>query len=89
MIELVHILAPKEPLDISEVSSFFTKNYVGIWDCRNNQYALMPKENGAFYLYLIPHCETYNELDQKVFDKIEEHILYVSEGSDYSIMLEA
>lgn len=88
MIELVHTLAPKEPLDISEVSSFLTATYVGIWDHQHNQYILLPKEEESLYLHTVPSCNTYAELDQKVFGEIEEHILYVSDGSDYSIMLE-
>ena len=38
MIELVHTIAPKEPLDVIDVCSFLTENYVGLWDCDNNQY---------------------------------------------------
>ena len=89
MIELVHTLAPKEPLDISEVSSFRTATYVGIWDHQHNQYILLPDEEESLFLHTVPSCETYAELDQKVFDEIEEHILSVSDRSDYSITLEA
>ena len=89
MIELVHTLAPKEPLDVCEVCSFLTATYVGIWDHQHNQYILLPEEEGSLYLHTVPSCNTYAELDQKVFDEIEEHILSVSDRSDYSITLEA
>lgn len=89
MIELVHTIAPKEPLDVLDVCSFLTATYVGIWDHQHNQYILLPNEEELLYLHIVPSCETYAELDQKVFDEIEEHILSVSDRSDYSITLKA
>ena len=87
MIELVHTIAPKEPLDVIDVCSFLTENYVGLWDCDNNQYVLMPKEGGTFYQSFILECKTYDELDQEVFEKIKEHVLFVSAKSNFSVTL--
>ena len=87
MIELVHTLSPKEPLEAFDVFSFLTANYIGLWDCRNCQFALMPKEGDTFQQHFIPECPTYDELDQKVFDKIKEHVLSISATSNFSITL--
>ena len=89
MIELVQTLAPKEPLDIGEVISFLTATYVGIWDYQHSQFILMPDEDEVLYLHFVPPCSTYAELDKRVFEEIEEHILSVSSESDYRITLES
>ena len=47
----------------------------------------MPKEVGTFYQSFILECKTYDELDQEVFDKIKEHVLFVSAKSNFSVTL--
>lgn len=87
MIKLVKTLKAENDMPYMNIMSFKTANYIGIWNHIAEEWVLLRVSDTELYLARIPECGSFEELDDKVFYDCEEHIEFVSDRSDYEIVL--
>ena len=87
MIKLVKTLRAENDMSYMNTMSFKTENYVGMWNYDTEEWVLMKVSSVALYLTRIPECDSFEELDDKVFCDCGEHIEFVSDRCDYKIIL--
>lgn len=83
MIKLMRILAPVDDTPFSEICSFETENYIGVFvdtfpTAFTSGYVIMPKSDSEFSFAFVNETTTLEQLDEIVFRKVEEHITAVS-----------
>lgn len=89
MVGLVRTLAPANGMNFDDICSFTTEHYVGIWNHCEDAFAIMAKDDCEFNLEHLPsYIETLDALDDIVYNKVEEHIISVSDNSNYTFKLE-
>lgn len=92
MAKVITTIAAENGMDIGDILSFKTKNYIGIWDNAEEKFALMCKF-GAYFepWYLDEYGSGFfydlKSLDEVVYKKCEEHIAEVFDKSNYTIEL--
>ena len=87
MIKVIKTLKAENDMPFMDIMSFKTANYIGIWNYVTEEWVLMKAFDTELYLTIIPECNSLEELDDKVFYDCEEHIEYVSDRSEYEILL--
>lgn len=88
MAKVIMTIAPEDGMNFDEMMSFQTENYIGIWDCASEQFALIKKSSKYFEAWYLPNeYETFKELDDAIYDEVEEHITEVFKESNYTITL--
>lgn len=88
MVKLIRTLAPENGMDLGNVLSFETENYIGLWNYNNDSFVLIRKSEIEFHPVNLPRfIETFGELDDVVYEECDEHIIGVSDRSDYRITL--
>lgn len=83
MIELKRVIAPADGTPFDEICSFETENYIGIYvgnfpKVYEAGYIIMPKSDIEYSIDFIKTPNNLEELDSIVYDKVDEHINYVS-----------
>lgn len=88
MIELKRQLCPVQPLEYTELVSFRTKNYIGMYEYDSNQYVLIPVADSQLEMSYLGDPGSYDKLDEIVFETVGEHITHVSDDGHYHFVLE-
>lgn len=70
-----------------DVLSFKTESYIGIWNHASDEFVLICPSDCELYIRTLPYCRDLQELDDSVCEEIGEHIICVSESSDYEFKL--
>lgn len=81
MIKVKRVLAPIDGTPFEEVNSFLTDNYVGVYGeyyDGSEGFVIFPLDNDEFTMYFAGIPKTLEELDEKVFELVEERINSVS-----------
>ena len=86
MVKVKHTVVA-ENLHLCDIASFVTENYVGIWNHTIDRYVLFARNDCEFHATALENCKDLGELDGLVCEECGEHILYVSECSDYTFKL--
>ena len=84
MQKVIKKLIPENNMDFGDISSFETESYIGIWSYMTDSYVVFAKSDHEFWLHQLPPCIDLEELDDKVCDLVQEHIIGVSECSSYT-----
>lgn len=87
MIEVKRVLAPVNGVDFNDICSFTTETCIGIYDHTCEKWLLVDRESIEFSSIYIKNTDTLEELDDAVYDAIEERIEGVSTSSAYSFAL--
>lgn len=88
MKKLVRELAVEDGTRFEDICSFETKSYIGIWNFNTDSFVVFPSFDKEFYLYVLPKCNTLQELDNAVYAITDERICGVSESSTYEFVIE-
>ena len=88
MQKVIRKLVPENNMDFEDICSFETESYIGIWDQKSEDYVVIAKSDCEFWLYPLPPCSDLEELDNKVYDLVEEHIIGVSECLRYTFRID-
>lgn len=88
MERVIRKLTTKNDMDITEVSSFETEDYVGIWDEIDDKYVLLRKSGFLLSEQYIDSPENIEKLDEAVHGLCNQHILNVDRHEKYSIKFE-
>ena len=81
-------IVPANGMDSTDISSFTTENYVGIWNGSSKCFTLIKKTEATFCpVNTIGIHYTLQELDDEVYKICNEHILTVSDKSIYIFSL--
>ena len=78
MIELKRVIAPIDDTPFDEICSFETDNYIGMFVDYNEKFLIMPKGGLVFDITFANNTNTLAELDEEVYNRIDEHIKAVS-----------
>lgn len=89
MIEIVRTLALEDGTDFKDITSFVTKNFIGIWDGNGDRFVLIERTSSCLEIMPLPSCSNLDELDAAVYEVCGEHITAASEDGSYSIYLGA
>ena len=88
MINVITTIAPENDLPFDYIQSFKTDNYVGMYDYQSCEYIMMCDRDVQLYLkHLGDGFESLAELDAAVYNEVEEHIVSVSESSEYQFKI--
>lgn len=87
MIEVKRILAPINGMSFKEINSVMSENYIGVYvhHSGEEQFAIMPLDDGEFKITFVPAPDTLEELDEKFYETVEEHIEKVSDSRHLEI----
>ena len=88
MQKVIRKLTPENNMDFENICSFETDSYIGIRDHANDRYIMMAKSDCEFWLHPVVQCADLENLDNKVYDLVEEHIIGVSESSNYTFRID-
>lgn len=88
MEKVIRALKTENDMHFDEILSFTTENYIGIWSGAHNKFALIHRSDCEFDLVFIGNPRDLQALDDAVYDEVEEHIIKVSDRSDYRFILE-
>lgn len=88
MQKVIRKLIPENNMDFENICSFETESYIGIWDQRQDNYVVIAKSDCEFWLYSLSPCDDLEDLDNKVYDLVEQHIIGVSECSNYTFRID-
>lgn len=83
MIEVRKTIAPVKELYFTDLMSFETCNYYGIWDHAKATYLMLRKHNDEFWSEYLPPCESLTELADIVEGLTGESIIGVSESQEF------
>lgn len=88
MIEVKRVIAAADGTPFENINSFITENYVGVFTHHEGEdvFAVFPKD-GGFEMSLVPFPDCLQELDEKIFDLVEEHIEKVSTSNNLEIKI--
>lgn len=94
MIELKRVIAPVDDTPFDEICSFETENYIGIYvDCMYvndefiSSYVILPKNDLEFSIDFVNVPVNLEQLDNKVFEIVGEHITCVSTSRQLDIKI--
>lgn len=89
MIKVKRILAPVNDMSFEEVNSFMTNNYIGVFTHYNGEegFVIFPLDDNEFEMSFIGLPKTLEELDEKTFAEVEEHINTVSDSRHLDISI--
>lgn len=88
MQKVIRKLTPENDMDFEDICSFETESYIGIWDQMKEEYVMFAKSDYEFCLHQLPPSIDLEELDNKVYDLVQEHIIGVSECSRYTFKID-
>lgn len=86
MVKVIRTLTPENGMDFMDILSFETESYIGLWDYVNNHFIATNKCERELRIFTVLG-DTLTELDEYMFKHFEEHIIGVSDRSDYRITL--
>lgn len=91
MAKVIMTIAPEDGMCFENIMSFKTESYIGLWNNVIDRFMLMNQSNynGYFEPYTLEgNYEELIELDEAVYELIDEHITEVFDHSNYKIELD-
>ena len=89
MINVVRTIRPENNMDISDIGSFETESYIGIYHYATTKFALILKSHTAFEIFFLKekNFNDLEELNHAVYDIIGENIERVSDSTAYEFKI--
>lgn len=88
MIKVIHTIAPEDDMLFKDIKSFETDSYIGIFDYQANEFVMMARDGLLLYLKRIKgYFDNLKELDDAVYEIVEQHINSVSDSSEYEFKI--
>ena len=91
MAKVIRTLAAENGMDMGNICSFRTKNYVGIWNGNSDCFMVIAREDFEFCPIrisdLVSKGDSLQALDDAVYEKTEEHIEEVFDSCKYRLVL--
>ena len=87
MVKLIRILTPENGMKFHDICSFETENCIGMYNHAEDRFVVMNQRGYELHLTTLPACDTLDELDNAVYESCEEHIIGVSESSNYEFII--
>lgn len=87
MSKVKRMLAPVQDINYDEICAFMTATWVGLYDYARDEWVVFPKQDSQFETMYLGCPDTLDELDDKVFTEVDEHIEAVSKNSNYTFIL--
>lgn len=87
MAKVIRKLVVEDNTNFESIGAFKTEHYVGFWEYQTEQFMFFTDEEEK-WVVVIPECADLEELDEKVFEATNEHILEVFNQFEYKIKLE-
>lgn len=84
MAKIITTIAVENGMDIDEICSFETENFIGIWNHANDNFMLILKSDIEFHPFVVKNCDDLRELDYQVYEKCGEHIVEAYSTSTYN-----
>lgn len=91
MAKVIMTIAPEDDMCFDNIMSFKTESYIGLWNNVIDKFVLMNQSiyNGYFEPYTLDEdCENLRDLDEAVYELVDEHITEVFDHSNYKIELD-
>lgn len=88
MQKVIRKLTSENNMDFEDICSFETESYIGIWDHTNDRFVMIAKSDCEFCLHPVVLCTDLEDLDNKVYGLTNEHIIGVSESSNYTFRID-
>lgn len=91
MAKVIMTIAPEDGMCFDNIMSFKTESYIGLWNNVIDKFMLMNQSiyNGYFEPYVLEgDYEELRDLDEAVYELIDEHIIEVFDHSNYKIELD-
>lgn len=90
MAKVIMTIAPEDGMCFESIMSFKTENYIGIWNNATDEFMLIRQSacRGYFEPYFLEGTyDELRELDDAVYETVEEHITEVFNHSNYTFEL--
>ncbi len=88
MQNVIRKLMPENDMDFEEICSFETLNCIGIWNHNRGRFVVFEQSDLEMWMYEVPEVKNLEELDCEVCKLIDEHIIRVSECSNYTFKID-
>lgn len=90
MAKVIMTIVADNGMDLGNILSFKTENYIGIWDGVNEGFALIRKTGECFAPYFLGgyRYKDLRELYDVVYEECQEYITEVFDNSNYSFVLD-
>lgn len=92
MAKVIRTLAAENGMDMGNICSFRTQNYIGIWNGTSERFILIPYEDVAFCPIMLSEWvskgDSLQALDDAVYEKTEEHIEEVFNSCKFNFTLD-
>lgn len=91
MAKVIMTIAPEDDMCFDNIMSFKTESYIGLWNNVADRFMLMNRSiyNGYFEPYILEeNYENLRDLDEAVYELVDEHITEVFDHSNYKIELD-
>lgn len=75
-------------VDFEDVCYFRTESFVGIYNGDTDNYIVLPRHDPIMEVIVIDQADTLEELDQKVYDELDEHIEDVADYAEFRLQEE-
>lgn len=72
-------------VDFKDVRFFRTTYFVGILDGEGRNFIVLPRYESISEVIVIESTDTLEELDEKVYDMLNEHIEDVADWAEYRL----
>ena len=88
MIKVITTIVPENHMPFEDIQSFETDDYIGMWNHQCNEWIMMERRSGMLFLQRLGNdIYSLKELDDAVYYAVEEHIVSVSESSEYQFKI--
>lgn len=89
MVNVVRTIRPENNMDISDIGSFETENYIGIYHYATEKFALILKAYTMFKVFFLEekNFNDLEELNHAVYDLTSENIERVSDSTAYEFKI--
>ena len=91
MAKVIMTIAPEDDMCFDNIMSFKTESYIGLWNNVADRFMLMNRSvySGYFEPYILEeNYENLRDLDEAVYELVDEHITEVFDHSNYKIELD-
>lgn len=91
MAKAVRTIVLENGMNVDDINSFKTENYIGIFSVPHNDFLVFCKSDNEFWPDILKYeygaFSNFEEFDNAVYEICEEHILEAFTGSSYAITL--
>lgn len=88
MAKVIRKLSADDDMDYMDIVSFKTESYVGVWNFREEEFLIFGQSDTEFYPIPVGKgCKDLQELDDQVYNEVDQHIEEVFDLSNYEFKL--